>query len=107
MESAGRRWPARRSSTDLPTTPGGDMSSSTKAFKIRTRRSALPITVAIDGDEITATVTRFTSAQYGEFMRGFNRTQDPHSDRMITIRVPGEETEQREVRRALTVFEQA
>ena len=68
-----------------------------KDFKIRTRRGTFPVTLAIDGYAIEATVTRLTIDEYGAFMRGFSRTQDQHADRLVSMRVPGEEQERREL----------
>lgn len=52
-----------------------------------------PTALSIDGVSIDATVTRFTLEQFSEFKRGWNRMHEPHSARLVALRMPGEERE--------------
>jgi hypothetical protein len=61
--------------------------------KLKIKSKVYPIELQIDGASIDATVTRFTLAQFSEFKRGWNRLNEPHSERLISVRMPGEEQE--------------
>lgn len=62
-----------------------------KDFKIRVKKGGYPVVLPIDGYAIDATVSRFTVAEFAAFARGFQRVTDPHSVRLVSMRMPGEE----------------
>ena len=59
--------------------------------KIRVQKGGIPVTLTIDGQAIEATITRFNTPGWAEFMRSFRRTQEPLSERQLQIRKPDED----------------
>lgn len=61
--------------------------------KLRVTAGYYPATVPIDGYAINVRITRLTLDQWSAFSAGFQRIVDPHSARLVTMRMPGPEQE--------------
>lgn len=59
--------------------------------KLRVVGGYFPAIVPIDGYAIDLRITRMTLDEFGAFTEGFQQTQDPHSSRLVSMRMPGEE----------------
>lgn len=69
--------------------------SATKIFKLTVQKGGFPVVLNIEGVGIDATVTRLDLDQAAAFARGYARIRDPHSVRLVSMRMPGDEQERR------------
>jgi len=63
--------------------------------KLKVTSGYHPATVPIDGYAIDLLITRMTLDDFAAFIAGLRHVFDAHSDRLVSMRLPGEEQERR------------